>query len=119
MVSEQENGGSKDVRAVASAARPTKSTLYQPAIAFQFFKAYGKTESVAKGKIIRDEVKELRANKKVTSINFFAVQKDDKGNPVKDASGNTLGDVSISVAVTAGGGTLTGAPTNTRGSGST
>jgi hypothetical protein len=38
---------------------------------------------------------------------------------VKDANGNTLGDVNITVAVTAGGGTLTGAPTKTRGGGPT
>lgn len=33
---------------------------------------------------------------------------------VKDASGNTLGDVSVTLAVTTGGGTLTGAPTRSR-----
>ena len=38
---------------------------------------------------------------------------------VKDADGNVLADVSISVAVTAGGGTLTDAPTRTRGGGAT
>jgi len=43
---------------------------------------------VGRGKILREEVKTLRANKKVTTINFLAIQKDDKGNPVKGADGN-------------------------------
>jgi len=38
---------------------------------------------------------------------------------VKDADGNALGGVPITITVTAGGGTLTGAPTSTSGGGST
>jgi CRP/FNR family cyclic AMP-dependent transcriptional regulator len=33
-------------------AAPTKTALYQPAVALQFFKAFGKPETVAKGKAI-------------------------------------------------------------------
>src|SRR6185295_2940243 len=33
-------------------AAPAKTSLYQPAVALQFFKAFGKPETVAKGKAI-------------------------------------------------------------------
>lgn len=39
--------------------------------------------------ILREEVKTLRANKNVTSIQFFAIKTDAKGNPV-DETGNPL-----------------------------
>lgn len=47
MVANTEGGRPKEVNAA-----PTRSALYQPAVALQFFKTYGKLEDVAAGKTI-------------------------------------------------------------------
>ena len=49
MEPEMEKKGAGDAR---PAAAPPKSSLYQPAIALQFFKAFGKPESIAAGTVI-------------------------------------------------------------------
>lgn len=49
MVRGMETEGSKDPRPVGPS---TRSPLYQPAVALEFFKAFGEPESVAKGKAI-------------------------------------------------------------------
>jgi type VI secretion system secreted protein VgrG len=43
---------------------------------------------VGEDAILREEVKLLRANKKVTAIRFLAIQKDENGKAVTDAEGN-------------------------------
>lgn len=50
---------------------------------------------VGESAILREEVKLLMANPKVTAIHFVAIQKDEHGNALKDALGNyVLGPVS-------------------------
>ena len=49
MEPEMEKKGAAGAR---PAAAPPRSSLYQPAIAIQFFKAFGKPESIAAGKVI-------------------------------------------------------------------